>query len=151
MATPEHDHIFKRLGLRDRGHFPNTLRLSPVTQIVVGEKQILLTRAGKSFSYELNQIESAVISSRERYKMYGAGIGGKYVKRTFHLTTKDNVFAFDVSLDFPDFDDSEELERLLKKRLRVKELGVERFSYGPSIVFVLVLVVIWILLKVGGR
>ena len=151
MVTPERTRNFKRLGFRNRGHFPNTLRLFPVTQIIIEEGQISLTRAGETFSYVWNQFESAVISSREQYKMYGAGIGSKYVKRTFHLTTKDNTFAFDVSLNFPDFQDSEELEQLLKKHLHVEESDVKPFSYGPSMVFVFVLVVIWVLLKISGH
>lgn len=150
MQNANKEQWFRRQTIAERGHFPNTFRLNPVTEIVTTNETICLNKGKKSYLYKWHEVLSAEIERREIYKLYGAGIGGKMVKDTLKLKTADEAFSFDVSSDFPDFRENDQLLNVLKTHVSVTESRVKKFNYGFSILFVAALVVLWWWLKRVG-
>ena len=95
--------------------------MDPVREIVISEDGIRLSKRSKKYDYLWQQIRMAESYQRTAYKLYGAGPVGKMVRRTFVLITNDgNKFKFDLSRDFADFSDGDQLEKALKQFLDVK-------------------------------
>lgn len=71
--------------------------------------------------------------------------------RTFVLESGDgNRFAFDVSGQFPDFENNRELLKLLREHLPVLESPIRRLKHAPWIAMTIVLLLVAIALKMFG-
>jgi hypothetical protein len=142
---------FRRMTLLQRGHFPNTVIFRPISEITIDGSGITLTRGGRQYRYKWSQIKRARILSEESFKGYGRAASGKFIKRTFILDFADKCrFKFDVSEDFPDFENSGDLLKALHKHLTVTESMVKPYNYLPWIVLAVIVLLIGMALKQLG-
>jgi hypothetical protein len=143
--------IFRRMTLRQRGHFPNTLRFRPVLEIALDATGISLIRSGKQFRYQWPEIRRAAILTEESFKGYGRAASGRFVKRTFVMEAIDgHRFAFDVSEDFPDFEKNDDLLRSLREYLAVSDTRKKPFSFLPWVLVAMAILLAGIALKKCG-
>ncbi len=142
---------FRRLTLRQRGHFPNTLRIKPVTDILLFDQGIALIKGGRQYRYRWADIRRASILSEERFKGYGWAASGRFIRRTFILETVDERrYLFDVSEDFPDFEKNRDLLTAISERISVTKSAVRTFNYTIWIVFATLIVLAGIVAKKFG-
>lgn len=122
-----------------RGHFPNRLRLRPITELTIHTDWVAFTKGGRQHRYKWDEIRSARIVSEDSFKGYGKGAFGKIIMRTLTLECDDGRhWAFDVSGQFPDFEKSRELLGLLHEHLPIAASPIKRFNDLPWIVAIIV-------------
>ena len=139
---------FCRMTFSERGHFPNTLRLWPVTEVATDRDGIALTRRGERRRYRWSDIRRARIWNQEIYKGYGAYASSMMIRRTFEILTVDGRrHVFDVSGDFPDFKNTPQLLRILNSNLVITESPIKRFNHALWISVIAALLVLGVLSK----
>ncbi|MDP2393018.1 MAG: hypothetical protein Q8Q45_16655 [Methylococcaceae bacterium] len=111
---------FRRMSIRERGHFSNIFTLWPVKEIKISDANFSITQGGKIYQFDWNQVSSARIVIRDRYKSYGTGTAAKFTQKTFILIVENKEFKFDVSTNFPDFKNNDQLLNLLMKHLQIE-------------------------------
>ncbi|TQV83207.1 hypothetical protein [Denitrobaculum tricleocarpae] len=109
---------FRRMSIWERGHFANSFRLNPVTEIDISTESLRLKRRyGEDRSYAWSDIEDSFFIKKRAHKAYGAGTGGTFTKRELHIVTRDETYKIDVSANFPDFKHTRKMLMALKKYL----------------------------------
>jgi len=111
--------IFRRMSIRERGHFSNYFTLFPIREIEIHTDCLRLQRGSKSFSYPWRDV-SARIESKVSYKAYGRS-SAKFTQRLLVFTVRDKLFKCDVSNQFPDFKHSDLLLEELTKHIDIVE------------------------------
>lgn len=111
---------FRRLSLKERGHFSNLFSLRPIKEIEISNNGISLTQCRTKQTFNWNEITKAYIIKRYRFKSYGRAAGAYIVQKIFFINVSNKIFKFDVSTNFPDFKYNAQLVRLLMKYLRVE-------------------------------
>lgn len=117
---------FRRMSIRERGHFSNIFMLWPVKEIEISDANFSITQGGKTYKFDWNQVSSARIVIRDRYKSYGTGTAAKFTQKTFMLIVANKEFKFDVSTNFPDFKNNDQLLNLLMKYLQVEIIDTRK-------------------------
>jgi hypothetical protein len=112
--------IFRRMSIKERGHFSNDFTLFPLEEIKIYNDRLVLKKRSKEYSFSWKDVEARIIR-RAASKGYGRGSFAKFVQRLLVLKTPDKTFKFDVSGQFPDFRHNDILLDELKKRLDLKE------------------------------
>jgi len=136
--------VHRRLGIRERGHLPNTLRLWPIKEITTYDDGVEIYRGRKRIFVRWLEMKNILVVKRESVKGYGAAAGIEYLKKTFSFTVKDQRYSFDISSNFPDFDNSTKLEATLYGNLDITEIKARSSNdklYNIIIVCVLILLV----------
>jgi hypothetical protein len=118
--------IFRRMGIRERGHFSNYPTLWPVKEIVITNDGIALRKGAKNFKFKWQDISSAVILKRRKEKAYGKGATTEFLQKLFELRVAGMTFRFDVSSNFPDFKYPDLLVAELRKHLKLEEKTDDR-------------------------
>lgn len=117
---------FKRMSMRERGHFSNLFSFWPVKEIDLSDEYISITRGRKKYTYRWQDVCYAKVVIKDAYKSYGTGTAAKFTQKTFVLQTQERSFQFDVSSNFPDFKNSSQLLAELLKRLDVQEVDLRK-------------------------
>ncbi len=112
--------LFRRMSLRERGHFSNIFALRPVKEIEISGTGFSITQGGKISKFAWTEVSSAHIVMKDRYKSYGTGTAAKFIQKIFILNVSSKTFKFDVSANFPDFKNNDQLLNLLQKYLHVE-------------------------------
>lgn len=135
------EYEFIRMTFSERGHFSNTFHFSPVRKIMVNNDGLEITKGYHSSFYKWEEIQEAIIESKKSFKGYGRSYG-TFIKRTFVLGTNDSTYKFDVSSNFPDFNNNQKLLEILYKNLDVKKVNVERKNTILNIFIILIALLI---------
>ncbi|NOT13806.1 MAG: hypothetical protein HOP23_18615 [Methylococcaceae bacterium] len=106
--------------MRERGHFSNIFSLRPIKEIEVSDTGLTVTQCGKKYKFDWPEVNSACIVMKDRYKSYGTGTAAKFIQKTFIIKMPDKTFMFDVSTNFPDFKNNDQLLRLLGEYLQIE-------------------------------
>ena len=109
---------FRRMSLGERGHFANSFRLNPVSEIDISPESLRLKRRYGAYRiYAWSDIEDSFFIKKRAFKGYGVGTGGYFTQRELHIVTQDETYKIDVSSNFPDFKQSRKMLMALKKYL----------------------------------
>jgi hypothetical protein len=142
---------FKRMSFAERGHFPNAIRIWPVTEIRTEQEGIALTRRGQQRRYKWSDIKRAHIRNEEIYKGYGAYASAKMIRRTLLIETVDgSKYEFDVSGNFAAFKETPQLLAILNEHLTITTSPVKRFNHALWISLIAAALVLWIILRGAG-
>jgi len=117
---------FKRMSMRERGHFSNLFSFWPVKEIDLSDEYISITRGCKKYTFKWQDVRYAKIIVKDAHKSYGTGTAAKFTQKTFVIQTQERSFQFDVSSSFPDFKNSNQLLAELSKRLDVHEIDLRK-------------------------
>jgi len=141
------EYEFKRMSLKERGHFPNTFRLFPIRSIKTSTLGIEILKRAKWVFIPWAEITDAYIEKKPSVKGYGAGTGIDYYKRTCVLVTKFGTFKFDVSNSFPDFKENKALKEVLHNNLKltlVKRTKRNEHIFNAIFMSALILLIWWL-------
>ncbi len=122
FSSPAGFLVFKRMSLRKRGHFSNIFSFRPIKEIGLSENSIYIAQGGKKYVFSWKEVLSAQLLKKNALKSYGMGTAAKFIQKTFILETKEKLFQFDVSSNFPDFEYNNQLLKELLKKLKVHEV-----------------------------
>ncbi len=117
---------FRRMSIRERGHFSNIFTLWPVKEIEISDANLSISQGRKIYKFDWNQVSSARIVIKDKYKSYGTGTAAKFTQKTFILIVANKEFKFDVSTNFPDFKNNDQLLNLLMKHLQVEIIDTRK-------------------------
>jgi len=122
FSSPSGYLVFKRMSLRKRGHFSNVFSFSPIKEIGLSANSIYIVQGGKKYVFSWKEVLSAQLLKKNALKSYGMGTAAKFIQKTFIIETKEKLFQFDVSSNFPDFEYSNQLLKELLKKLKVQDV-----------------------------
>ena len=109
---------FDRQTLRQRGHFSNYPALNPVLRLEFGPSALRITRRFGASSHAYRDLAAKVLETYT-FKSYGKG-GGAYIKQTLvTLSTTSGPCSFDLSGQFPDFNQRNEILKLISEKIPV--------------------------------
>lgn len=121
MSASSDPKTWKRLSIRERGHFSNYPTLFPVVAIIVGPEFIEIRRRWrKPIRWSWSSVRVAV-HERQAHKSYGAYSGGKHLQRLCVIEGDGERRVFDISENFPDFLSPDALLAEIKKYTQIEE------------------------------
>ncbi len=113
--------MFTRLSLRERGHFSNLPAFRPVRSLEFGDSALTIMRGKRSFSVPYDQARVVI---KETYGAKGYGRAHAWIKLTqvSVLEMSGRAHRFDLSGNFPNFKERQDILSLLRTRCRVQSL-----------------------------
>jgi len=113
--------VWRRLTVRERGHFSNYPTLCPVVELRIKPTYMEIRRRwAKPARCSWNSVR-VTIDKKEAHKSYGTYSSGKYLQRLCVIEADGKRYTFDVSEDFPDFANPEALLAEIGKYTEVIE------------------------------
>ena len=109
---------FRRMTASERGRLSARPSLFPIKEIITFDDHIELHKRRKTYSIRWDQIQEVIIENRKGHAGY---VFSEPIIRTLKIKTKNNLFCFDVSTNFPDFAKSGELVKEIKRHIVVNE------------------------------
>lgn len=150
------EHVFNLMTVSQRGHFRNprihtllsSFRYFPVKKIIINNDKIALERKGQLYTYTWLEIKDPIIISQEIMKAYSGRSFGKMVKKSFCFSTPDKKnYEIDVSHQFPDFENNEQMLNLLDNNLNIKTFPVKKYHDILSPITILILFIIAVIVN----
>lgn len=135
--------IFRRMSLKERGHMSNYPTIWPIKEIVISDDGITLVRKGRKYRYQWNEIGGAYTIREEGMTRFA-----RIIKTVMVLVTPDQKFTFDISANFPDFQNSRILVSELQKHLTIKQ-GALKKNETSWIMIIVAVILSWITLTVA--
>ncbi len=136
------------MSLKERGHFPNTLKFNSIKKVVLSDAGITLKIGSKDIFHTWQEIKDVSIELRDAMKGYGAAASVEFLQRTLVLCTECKKYRIDVSHEFPDFSNSSKLEEYISKKYDIREVKIKRKkSKVKDIAFYIAMIIIILYLK----
>jgi hypothetical protein len=110
--------VFKRMSPFERGRISHHPMIFPVKEIRISNDEIVLRQGWHEYHYAWSEIQEVFITTRRGYKGYQ--FSDDFI-RTLNLRTRDRTFRIDVSVNFPDFRNSQVLLKELSSKIKVRE------------------------------
>ena len=107
---------FKRLTLKERGHFSNYFTIYPVLEMAFAASNLTIRTLWRTSTFRYGELHFAVELSRH-FKAYGAGTGGYLTRTLVRIIGPSSAYTFDLSSQFPDFKPQDEVMSMLEHHL----------------------------------
>lgn len=111
---------FKRLSLKERGHFSNHFTLNPVLRLDFGESSLTIERRSGTITRPYGSLHARVLRTHGA-KGYGKAAHA-YIPLTLVTIEGEGVSCmFDASAQFPDFPNGPQLLSLVRSKINTTE------------------------------